>query len=69
MLKDIVKRNKIRDIDQLERIIAYVMANIGNTFSANSVAKFFKSEGRSVAAETVLNYKNIRDFLLMDNWE
>lgn len=56
VLKDIVKRNKIRDIDQLERIIAYIMANIGNTFSANSVAKFFKSEGHSVAAETILNY-------------
>ena len=39
-LKDIVRRNKIRDIDLLERIVAYVMANIGTTFSASSVAKF-----------------------------
>ena len=31
-LKDIVKRNKVRDVDLLERIIAYVLANIGNTF-------------------------------------
>ncbi len=35
-LKDIVKRNKIRDVDLLERIIAYVIANVGTTFSANS---------------------------------
>lgn len=55
-LKDIVKRNSIRDIDLLERIIAYVMANIGTTFSASSLAKFFKSEHRTVAAETILNY-------------
>lgn len=55
-LKDIVKRNKIRDVDLLERIIAYVMANVGNTFSANSLAKFLKSEQRTVAPETILNY-------------
>ena len=55
-LKDIVKRNKIRDVDLLERIIAYVMANVGNTFSASSLAKFLKNEQRTVAPETVLNY-------------
>ena len=55
-LKDIVSRNKIRDVDLLERITAYVMANIGNTFSATSLAKFLKSEQRTVAPETILNY-------------
>ena len=55
-LKDIVKRNKIRDVDLLERIIAYVMANVGNTFSATSLAKFLKNEQRTVAPETILNY-------------
>ena len=55
-LKDIVKRNKIRDVDLLERIMAYVMANVGNTFSASSLAKFLKSEQRTVAPETILNY-------------
>ncbi len=55
-LKDIVKRNKIRDVDLLERIIAYVMANVGNTFSASSLAKFLKNEQRTVASETILNY-------------
>lgn len=55
-LKDIVKRNKIRDVDLLERIIAYVMANVGNTFSAASLARFLKSEQRTVAPETILNY-------------
>lgn len=55
-LKDIVKRNKVRDVDLLERNIAYVMANIGTTFSANSLVKFFRNEHRTVAVETVLNY-------------
>ena len=55
-LKDIVKRNKIRDVDLLERIIAYVIANVGTTFSATSLAKFLKSENRTVAPETILNY-------------
>ena len=55
-LKDIVKRNNIRDVDLLERISAYVMANVGNTFSATSISKFFKSEKRNVASDTILNY-------------
>ncbi|WP_417085353.1 ATP-binding protein [Lancefieldella rimae] len=55
-LKDIVKRNKIRDVNLLERIISYVMANMGTTFSANSLAKFLKNERRATAPETILNY-------------
>lgn len=55
-LKDIVKRNEIRDIDLLERIVAYVVANVGTTFSASSLTKFLKNEQRAVAAATVLNY-------------
>lgn len=56
VLKDVVKRNNIRDIDLLERIIAYVIANIGQTFSATSVSKYFKNEQRRVSTDTVLNY-------------
>jgi len=56
VLKDIVKRHKIRDVDLLERIISYALANIGKTFSARSISKFFKAEKRTVAPETVLNY-------------
>lgn len=55
-LKDIVKRNKIRDVDLLEHIITYVIINAGNTFSASSLAMFLKSEHRTVAPETILNY-------------
>ncbi len=55
-LKDIIKRNKVRDIDLLERIIAYVTTNVGTTFSATTLAKFLKNEHRTVAPETILNY-------------
>ena len=55
-LKDVVRRNKIRDVDLLERIIAYVTANVGMTFSATSLTKFLKNEQRAVAPETILNY-------------
>lgn len=55
-LKDIVKRNNIRDVDMLERIIAYVTSNIGTTFSSTAISKYLKSEGRSISPETVLSY-------------
>ena len=56
VLKDIVKRNSIREVDLLERIIAYITANIGTTFSATAISKYLRNEGRSVAPETILNY-------------
>ena len=55
VLNDVVKRNKIRDVDLLSRIVAYVMANIGTTFASTSIARFLKSEHRTVAPETILN--------------
>lgn len=55
-LKDIVRRNNIRDVDMLERILTYITANIGTIFSANVLSKYLKSEGRSIATETIINY-------------
>ena len=56
VIKDIMKRNSFRDVDLLDRIINYIIANTGKTFSATSIAKFFKSEKRTAAPETILNY-------------
>ena len=56
VIKDIVKRNKLRDVDLLERIVAYAVDNIGHTFSAASIAAYLKSERRTVAVDTVINY-------------
>lgn len=55
-LKDVVQRNAIRDTDLLERIIFYVMANLGSPLSAASLVKYFKNEHRRAAGETILNY-------------
>lgn len=55
-LKDIIQRNNIRDVDLLQRIISYVISNVGNTFSATSIHKFFKNEHRSSTVDTILNY-------------
>ena len=56
VLKDVVKRNNIRDVDTLERIIAYAFSNIGHIFSATSLSKYFKSENRKISHDTILNY-------------
>jgi predicted AAA+ superfamily ATPase len=55
-LKDIVKRSNVRDVDLLERLISYLSVNVGMTFSASSISKYFKSEHRAAATETILNY-------------
>ena len=56
IFSDIIKRNQIRKIDQLERIVKYTFQNVGNTFSAKSIADYLKSERRSLDNETVYNY-------------
>lgn len=56
LLKDVVAKNNIRDVELLERIILYVFDNIGNTFSAKNVSDFLKSQGRKLSRETVYNY-------------
>lgn len=53
---DIVKRNQIRKVDQLERIVRFTFDNIGKTFSATSISKYLKSENRTIDNETIYNY-------------
>lgn len=55
---DIVKRNQIRKIDLLERIVRFIFENVGRTFSATSISKYLKSENRNIDNETVYNYLN-----------
>ena len=56
IFSDIVRRSQIRKIDQLERIVKYTFNNVGNTFSAKSIADYLKSEHRSLDNETFYNY-------------
>lgn len=56
LLKDVVKRNSIRNISLLENITKYVFDNIGNIFSAKRLADYLKSQRISLGVETVQNY-------------
>lgn len=56
IFSDIVKRNQVRKIDQLERVIRYTFNNVGSTFSAKSISDYLKAERRSLDNETVYGY-------------
>lgn len=53
---DIVRRNQVRKIDQLERVVKYTFNNVGNTFSAKSISDYLKAEHRALDNETVYSY-------------
>ncbi len=56
VFSDIVRRNQIRKVDQLERVVKYTFSNVGNTFSAKSISDYLKSEHRKIDNETVYSY-------------
>ncbi len=56
IFSDIVRRNQIRKVDQLERVVKYTFSNVGNTFSAKSISDYLKSEKCSIDNETVYSY-------------
>ena len=56
IFSDIVKRNQVRKIDQLERVVKYTFQNVGSTFSAKSISDYLKSERRTLDNETVYSY-------------
>lgn len=53
---DITRRHSITNYDLFNRVVKYVVENVGKTFSANAIVKFLKSEGRSLSVEAVYNY-------------
>ena len=55
---DITKRHNIANFDLFNRVVRYIVENVGKTFSANAIAKFLKNEGRSLSVEAVYNYLN-----------
>ena len=56
IFSDIVKRNQVRKVDQLERVVKFVFDNVGKKFSAKSISDYIKSEHRTIDNETVYNY-------------
>ncbi|MCD7804902.1 MAG: ATP-binding protein [Oscillospiraceae bacterium] len=53
---DIARRHNITNPDLFNRVVRYIVENVGKTFSANTIVKFLKSEGRTLSVETVYNY-------------
>ena len=53
---DIARRHHFTNYDLFNRVVKYIVENVGKTFSANAIAKFLKSEGRSLSVDTVYNY-------------
>lgn len=56
ILRDVVERNGLRNIDLLERIVHYAFENIGNLFSAKKISDYMKNQHRSLGAEMVYSY-------------
>lgn len=66
LLKDVVKKNEIRNVSLLENILRYLFDNIGNIFSAKSISNYIKSQKIKVSVDTVQNYiRFLMDALLI----
>ncbi len=56
LLKDVIKRNNIRDVQLLEKLVFYLMDNCGNITTAKSISNYFKSQKVRVSVDTIQNY-------------
>lgn len=56
LLRDIVKRNNIRDVELFQRFMLFLIQNVGQIFSAGRITDFLKNEGRKLSRETIYNY-------------
>lgn len=56
VIKDIVNRHSITNIDLFNRVVRFIVENVGKTFSANSIVNYLKSERRTISVESIYNY-------------
>lgn len=56
VLKDVVSRYAIRNINFLTRLIEYLADNVGSLVSAKKISDFLKSQHINLSPNTVLNY-------------
>lgn len=56
LLKDVIMRNQIRNVPFLESLVRFLADNAGKLISANSIAKYMKSQGESVTSTAIINY-------------
>lgn len=54
--KDVLSNHPIKDVEKFNRVVKYLMDNMGKTFSANSIAKYLKGQHREISVEAVYNY-------------
>ena len=58
LLKDVLMKNNIRNVNFLENLVLYLADNTGKIISANNVSKYMKSNGENISASVILNYLN-----------
>ena len=63
ILKDVVGRNKLKDIDLLKRVFAFVCGNVGSITSTNSIAKYVAMEAKLDASLRPATIGNILEML------
>ena len=56
LLKDVIMRNKIRNVPFLENLVRFLADNTGKLISANSIAKYMKSQGEAITSSAIINY-------------
>lgn len=56
VVNDISKKHSISNIDLFNRVVSFIIENVGKTFSANSIVSFLKSEKRTISVEAIYNY-------------
>lgn len=58
LLKDVIMRNNIRNVNFLENLVTYLADNTGKIISANNISKYMKSNGENISTSVILNYLN-----------
>ena len=56
LVKDVLQYNNIRDVDLFNHIFSYILTNVGQRFSANSIKTYLKNKNKNISVDTILNY-------------
>lgn len=56
VINDITNKHNISNVDLFNRVVRFIIENVGKTFSANSIVNFLKSEKRTLSVEAIYNY-------------
>jgi predicted AAA+ superfamily ATPase len=67
VLRDVVQRSGIRDLDSLETILDFAMENLGRVLSPSSISKYLESQKRRIAVDTIYTYlRALTDGMLLN---